>query len=277
MRLNIFSKITNLKLFIPRIYNGIFIKIPLQDNNKVGISNEPWMYDFIKKSHSIKRIKNFYDVGANLGQTLVKVKTVDKDIHYHAFEPNYLCSNYLHKLIDINNWKNVSVYPIGIFDRDSLQYLEGKDDCDKSASIMLDCSETTSIVKKITSFYTYDTIKKFIGEEIVDVIKIDTEGSELEVIRSFNNLLKKDSPLVFIEILKFQETNKKKITRDKELCLYIKELDYSIFRIKKDSRNHFETLIKVEDVGTYKDNIHADHVLIKNSKIIIYKNLITDS
>ncbi len=73
MRLNIFSKITNLKLFIPRIYNGIFIKIPLQDNNKVGISNEPWMYDFIKKSHSIKRIKNFYDVGANLGQTLVKV------------------------------------------------------------------------------------------------------------------------------------------------------------------------------------------------------------
>ena len=42
-------------------------------------------------------------------------------------------------------------------------YLEGKSDYDKSSSIMPDCAETTKVVRKITSFHTYDSVKKLIG------------------------------------------------------------------------------------------------------------------
>ena len=274
MRINIFSSLTSFALFIPRFYNGKIIKVPIQDGIKVGISTELWMTNLLNKIHNIKKIKNFHDVGANLGQTLIKIKTIDSSINYHAFEPNYLCSNYLSKLIKINNWINTHIYPIGIFNEDSLKYLEGKSDYDKSSSIMPDCAETKKIVRKITSFYTYESIKKLIGDENVDIIKIDTEGSELEVIQSYKSLLIKDSPLVLIEILKLQKDNVKKIKRDQDLSLFIHSLNYNIYRIYKDSNNKLVNLKKENSLGTYDDNQYADHLLIHDSKINIYNKLL---
>lgn len=276
MRIKFISKLMKFSLFIPRIYNGKIIKIPVQDSNKVGISNEAWMNDLIKEIHKIKKIKNFYDVGANLGQTLVKVKTIDNDINYHAFEPNYLCSAYLNKLIAINCWGSTHIYPIGLFHEDSLQYLEGRNDCDKSSSIMLDFSETKSFVKKITSFYSYETIKDFVGNERVDIIKIDTEGSEPEVIKTLESLVKKDLPLIFIEILKLKKDNALKVRRDQDLYSYIKNLGYIVFRINKNQKNKFISIQEVNSLGAYSDNIYADHLLIPKSKINFYKTLVKE-
>jgi len=274
LRINIFSSLTSFVLFIPRFYNGKIIKVPIQDGIKVGISTEPWMKDLLNKIHSISKIKNFHDVGANLGQTLIKVKTIDSDINYHAFEPNYLCSNYLSKLIKINNWANTYIYPIGIFNENSLQYLEGKSDYDKSSSIIPDCAETTKVVKKITSFYTYETIKNFIGTDKVDIIKIDTEGTEPEVIKTLESLVRKDLPLIFIEVLKLQKDNALKIRRDQDLCSYIKKLDYIIFRINKNLKNKFTSIEEINSFGDYFDNIYADHLLIPIDKVNIYKSLV---
>ena len=277
LRINILSLITSFTLFIPRIYNGKIIKIPIQDGIKVGISTERWMFDLLIKIHNVKKIKNFHDVGANLGQTLIKVKTIGNNINYHAFEPNYLCSNYLSKLIKINNWINTHIYPIGIFNEDSLKYLEGKSEYDKSSSIMPDCAETTKIVRKITSFFTYESIKKLIGNENIDIIKIDAEGSELEVVQSYKNLIIKDSPLILLEILKFQKDNEKKIKRDQDLCTFIHGLNYEIYRIYKDSSNKLINLKKENSLGTYDDNLFADHLLIHDSKINTYEKLITEN
>ena len=274
MRINIFSSLTSFTLFIPRFYNGKIIKVPMQDGIKVGISTEPWMKDLLNKIYSISKIKIFYDVGANLGQTLIKVKTIDSDINYHAFEPNYLCSNYLSKLIKINNWANTYIYPIGIFNENSLQYLEGKSDYDKSSSIIPDCAETTKVVKKITSFYTYETIKNFIGTDKVDIIKIDTEGTEPEVIKTLESLVRKDLPLIFIEVLKLQKDNALKIRRDQDLFSYIKKLDYIIFRINKNLKNKFTSIEEINSFGDYFDNIYADHLLIPIDKVNIYKSLV---
>lgn len=277
LRINIFSSLLSFTLFIPRFYNGKIIKVPIQDGIKVGISTELWMNDLLKKIHSIKKIKNFHDIGANLGQTLIKVKTIDKNINYHSFEPNYLCSNYLNKLIEINNWKKTHIYPIGIFNENSLKYLEGKSDYDKSSSIMPDCAETAKVVKKITSFHTYDSVKKLIGSEAVDIIKIDTEGSELEVIQSYKSLLVNDSPLILIEILKLQKGNEKKIKRDQDLSDFIHRLNYNIYRIYKDSNNKLINLKKENSLGTYDDNSYADHLLIHDSKINAYNKLIAEN
>ena len=142
---------------------------------------------------------------------------------------------------------------------------------------MPDCAETTKIVRKITSFFTYESIKKLIGDENIDIIKIDTEGSELEVIQSYKNLLIKDSPLILIEILKFQEDNEKKIKRDQDLCTFIHVLNYEIYRIYKDSSNKLINLKKENSLGTYDDNLYADHLLIHDSKINTYKKLISEN
>ena len=108
-------------------------------------------------------------------------------------------------------------------------------------------------------------------------MKIDTEGSELEVIQSYKNLLIKDSPLILIEILKFQEDNEKKIKRDQDLCAFIHGLNYEIYRIYKNSSNKLINLKKENSLGTYDDNLYADHLLIHDSKINTYKKLISEN
>ena len=142
---------------------------------------------------------------------------------------------------------------------------------DKSSSIIPDCAETKKVVKKITSFYTYETIKNFIGADKVDIIKIDTEGTEPEVIKTLESLVRKDLPLIFIEVLKLQKDNALKISRDQDLCSYIKKLDYIIFRINKNLKNKFTSIEEINSFGDYSDNIYADHLLIPIDKVNIYK------
>ena len=59
LRINILSLITSFTLFIPRIYNGKIIKIPIQDGIKVGISTERWMFDLLIKIHNVKKLRIF--------------------------------------------------------------------------------------------------------------------------------------------------------------------------------------------------------------------------
>jgi len=279
MRFNLLSKLSFLNISIPRFYNSVLIKIPLLGGNKVGISNEPWMNDILKEIHSIKKINKFYDIGANMGQTLVKVKTIDNSIHYHAFEPNYLCTPYLQKLIKINNWKNTYIYPFGLFDKDSIHLLEGQSDFDKCSSILPQYSDikhfdAKDYTKKITSFYSYETIKSFLGSDQVDVIKIDTEGSELEVIKTIKTLIKKDLPLIFMEILPFKKDNNDTVLRNQELLAYIKELNYIPYRVNKKLKQRFLNLKKMDSVGDHSNMIYVDHLLIPSNKVNMYNRLI---
>ena len=43
--------------------------------------------------------KGFIDVGVNVGQTLLKLKSISSEINYLGFEPNPNCVNYLKNLI----------------------------------------------------------------------------------------------------------------------------------------------------------------------------------
>ena len=110
----------------------------------------------------------------------------------------------------------------------------------------------------------------------MDIIKIDTEGSELEVIKTLESLVKKDLPLIFIEILKLKKDNALKVRRDQDLCSYIKNLGYIIFRINKNQKNKFTSIEEVNSIGDYPDNIYADHLLIPKSKINFYKTLVKE-
>ncbi|MBK7626701.1 MAG: hypothetical protein IPJ16_05790 [Bacteroidales bacterium] len=58
------------------------------------------------------------DVGANIGQTLIKIKSIDKEINYLGFEPNPVCVNYLYiRLLIETILKHAIVFPAGISDK----------------------------------------------------------------------------------------------------------------------------------------------------------------
>ncbi len=63
------------------------IKIPLVGRLKVGLSGEKFLLDIFELL--LPKLEGaFVDVGANLGQTLCKVKLVDAARTYYGFEPN---------------------------------------------------------------------------------------------------------------------------------------------------------------------------------------------
>ena len=76
------------------------IKIPIVSG--IGYSTiwttELWMIDILKILLFLKD-GVFIDIGANIGQTLIKLKCVNPDTQYFGFEPNPSCVFYMRELI----------------------------------------------------------------------------------------------------------------------------------------------------------------------------------
>jgi hypothetical protein len=74
--------------------NGKLFKIPILE--EIGFSNlfisEPWMIDLLKIILPIEK-ERFIDVGVNIGQTLLKLRSISDNIDYIGFEPNPVCIN----------------------------------------------------------------------------------------------------------------------------------------------------------------------------------------
>ena len=142
-----------LKIFnitLKRTINAKSFNIPILGS--LGVLNllkqELWMIDLLKIIIQIKGNK-FIDVGTNIVQTLLKIKSVKEDINYIGFEPNPSCVYYTNKLIRSNKLENVSVFPFGISTTTGQSPLNFYDDdeVDSSASI-IEGFRNTKVVKQ---------------------------------------------------------------------------------------------------------------------------------
>ncbi len=80
---------------------------------------ELWMCHLLKKILPLKE-GIFIDVGVNIGQTLLKLRSVDSSREYIGFEPNPHCVYYVEALIKENGFLNGRLIPVGLLDRDAV-------------------------------------------------------------------------------------------------------------------------------------------------------------
>jgi len=133
-----------------------------------------------------KNLKNFYDVGANIGLTILFYHIYNPDLQIHAFEPNPDFFNLLEKNIKVNNIKNCILHQLAISNtigeqrfysiKDSVQNL----DSSLYLNLELPCITYTVQCDRITSFI----------KEPISLIKIDVEGAEYDI---FEDLLSKEN------------------------------------------------------------------------------------
>jgi len=147
-----FSTYTNL--------NGKKIKIPILKG--FGLYNikvtEKWLIKLFSEISTLKE-GSFIDVGANLGQTLIKIKSVNQGIRYIGLEPNPICVSYLLELIKNNKFEKCEILPIGISNKNSLVKLNCyKNDTDSAASIIEGFRRT-----KINQSFWVSTLNMFTG------------------------------------------------------------------------------------------------------------------
>lgn len=234
---------------------------------------EPWMVEVLQIVLQIQPGK-FVDVGTNIGQTLLNLRSVSDQMPYIGFEPNPLCVFYMNQLISANKIQNAYVFPFGISSKAGIGELNFyyESDTDSSASTLPDFRPDQPVVRREQIvLFDIPAVSDKIDFSDLAVIKIDVEGSEHEVITGFRNEIARWNPILLIEILPAYDVSRTDRVRNQhEIVRMLREFDYSIFRIIKRD----QVLIDFEEIPEIE--IHSDlnsceYVMVPATKRIRFK------
>ena len=111
--------------------------------------NESFMIDILSRILPIKS-GVFLDVGVNLGQTLIVLKSIDINREYVGFEPNSICNYYSSKLIAANDFPRCTLMPVGLSNHNGLIALSyySRSDVDSSALIVANFRPNQTVIKQ---------------------------------------------------------------------------------------------------------------------------------
>ena len=209
--------------------------------NKIGLKK------FYRKL--LSKNPTIIDVGANKGQTIVFFKKIFPRLKIFAFEPSETYK-FLEK--KYHNDKNIKLSNVAIdkkkgkkkfyyhkFKSYNTSGLSGfyKINKDSKDHIRLKSSERNKILKEINFSYSVncmsldDIFKKKIN---IDLLKIDTQGNELNVLKGSKKLLKS---IKFIKLeLMFYDYYEKSYSIS-DIDLFLKKYNFKIFNILEVQQN----------------------------------------
>jgi len=253
------------KLGIYKVYNNKIgdqtFRIPVFNN--LGFTNlslpEPWMQTILNKigSHD----STFLDVGVNIGQTLLRWKSEFPNSKYIGIEPNPNCIYYVNKLIEENNFKDATLLPVGLSDKQNLNflYIAKKSPTDPGASIISNFRENDDNIALPIVSISFSLLSQY----NFDIIKIDVEGGELEIIKSIFNT-KSCNPIFICEILPvYKKENSIRLNRQIEIEQILIQNKYSIYRIIKGNKISLEPIRKIE---IHSDLEACDYLFLPKNK-----------
>jgi len=164
----------------------------VSDCLRTNVLYEKFLLAFVSKY--IPTNKNMIDVGANIGVWSIIFRNVINAVNYiYAFEPQQEIYDCLQKNIILNNMNNIIAYNCALSDANNVKYMNSSYD-DKQNFGAFRINETDKLLQincRVGDEYEIDN---------VGFIKIDVEGHEYEVLCGLSNIIKKNMPVIFIEI-----------------------------------------------------------------------------
>lgn len=147
----------------------------------------------------------FLDVGANLGQTLIKVRAYDSHRSYYGFEASAFCCYYVDRLIAENRFDNAFLIPFGLSAGTQLVTFSYENPDDPQGTIVENfwTAKTQRSNKRTILVQAGDQVIESLKIEDISIIKIDVEGGELEVLQGLKSTITKYRPMIVCEVLPF--------------------------------------------------------------------------
>ena len=147
--------------------------------------------------------KTVIDIGTNNGWVLMNLATIvaKNNGFVYGFEPHPDTFKRCMRNIQLSKLANCKVFNMGCGESDSellmTEVIESNSGQNRMINDVskLQSSQYHNVNVKVTSLD-----KQLANAEKIDLIKIDVEGFELHVLKGANNLLRKHSPVIFIEI-----------------------------------------------------------------------------
>lgn len=153
-------------------------------------SKEPetiaWLEDWLSPN-AHKNVSCFIDVGANIGLFSLYAAYLNKNLHVIAAEPLKNNQEILIENVKLNHFDNViRLERKPLHSRNEVLNVENKDERSGASDFRI-LSEPTPNSKEIYSVTGDELLEKF--ETSSTIVKIDVDGSELDVILGFNESL----------------------------------------------------------------------------------------
>ncbi len=167
-------------------------------------------------------IDTVIEVGSNIGShTLAISKIVHKGFVF-AFEPQRIIFQNLCSNISINSITNCFCFESGLSDTTNEQFYYP--DLDYSNKNNFAAMNLTNERKKYTQQANIDTLdNRFANLKSLKLLKTDAEGMEVNIIKGGINLIKRTSPLLYVE------NSSCYIDKSQELIELIWSLGYRLF------------------------------------------------
>lgn len=139
------------------------------------------------------------DVGANVGHHTLAFSRIFGAVH--AFEPNPGPLVRLRQSLADNQISNVTVYPLGLWDRDAeLPFNTPPASNTGMGSFKDDVDSLGATGPQTLPVRAGDPLLQAAGIERIDCLKIDVQGAEHEVLVGLKQTLARSRPLIWIEI-----------------------------------------------------------------------------
>ena len=196
------------------------------------------------------QISTFLDIGSNIGYYSLLAARANPNIQVYAFEPALGPKHFLAKNIYLNRFEN-NIYPINL----ALSHLNGNIDFyevenEKYKYLKYNLAGEGNAGTKTTSrnfiknAVKTSTLNQFVLNEnisTIDLIKLDTEGTEIHILNSGLESILKFQPIIICETL-FN-------TIENELDTFFNKLEYSFFNHTENGLEKVETIKRETDNG----------------------------
>lgn len=197
----------------------------------------------------IKKVSIFYDIGANIGYYSLLAAMENDKIRIVGFEPATGPLFYFRENIRINSFSNIKAESIALSHIEGeIEFYEIKNNKYKYLEHNLGGESNTgskttgrNFVLNRVKTSTLDNYVRGTGERSIDLIKMDTEGTENLILENSDNVLKEMKPIIICETL-FN-------TIEPELERIMKSYGYEFFCHIPAGLQKQDTIVRTEDDG----------------------------
>ena len=196
-----------LNLRLPAEICGTRMRIPILDGmgrDNLDPAREWWLDRHYRAILAASPQAVVLDVGANVGQTLLRIKALSPNQAYVGFEPNPFCCFYLNQLISANDFSNCRIVPVGLGEEPEIVPLYKSSSTDPAASTVKNFRPSEHYTAEVpVAVFDGDRALKALGISSVCLIKVDVEGGELEALRGLRGCSKITALSSFVRSCRF--------------------------------------------------------------------------
>lgn len=207
-------------------------------------------------------INGFLDIGSNIGYYSLIAAKSNPRIKIYAFEPALGPKFYLKRNIKLNDFSeqicaidlalSSNIGEIDFYEVESLKYKYLKHNLAGEGNAGTKTTSRNFVKNRVNS----DTLNNFVNTrkiENIDLIKIDTEGTEIDILESGKEIIVTNEPIVICETLYD--------TIETRLEDFFKDLNYIFYN------HHKSGLIRVPTIKRTKDNGIRNCFFVPESKL----------